>query len=366
LSGDDFRAALPGWLTARLLVAMALAVAQVAHVRGHASGAHIGLLTWDGDWYRRIAEHGYAGSLLPPGPLHQEVLRFFPLYPLLGRALGVVVGVDWALVGIANLFALVLGALVHRLCLHETGDKGLATRAAWLIALSPPAFVMVMGYSEPLALCLAVGMFLLLRQRRWWWAAALGVLAGLARPVGLLLVVPAVIEAASGVRTAPARDLVARSAAVLSPVAGTAIFLAWIGQRFGSVTLPFRVQQIPGLRGHTVDPLVVIGRATVHVTQGQFGKEGHWGTVLLLVVLVVVCWLRWPPAYAAFATASVGVALAAQYLGSLERYGYDAFPLVLTVAALTASERIERAVMSVSAAALVAVATLGFLGLYVP
>src|SRR5207248_10631513 len=158
----------------------------------------------------------------------------------------------------------------------ETGGEGLATRAAWLIALSPPALVMVMGYSEPLALCLAVGIFLLLRQRRWWWAAALGVLAGLARPVGLLLVVPALIEAFRDVRTAPARDRMARAGAVVSPVVGTAIFLAWVGARFGSVTLPFRVQQIAGLRGHTVNPLVVVGRAAVHVAQGQFGKEGHW------------------------------------------------------------------------------------------
>jgi hypothetical protein len=368
LTRDDFRAALPGWITARVLVAAALGVAQVAHTRGHASGAHIGLLVWDGDWYRRIAEHGYARSLLPAGPLHYEVLRFFPLYPLLARGLGFVLGghVDWALVGSANGLALVLGALVHRLCVQETGDRGLAVRAAWLTALLPPGFVLVMGYSEPLALCLAVGMFLLLRGRSWWWAAALGMLAGLARPVGLLLVVPAAIEAARGLRSAGPREQLARLAAVVSPMVGAAIFLAWVGARFGSVTLPLRVQQIPGLRGRTVNPIVVVVRAAAHVGRGQLGRDLHWATAVVLVGLVALCWLRWPAAYAAFATASVAVALAAQYLGSLERYGYDAFPLVLTVAGLTASERVDRTVVALSAGCFVALGSLAFLGLYVP
>ena len=56
--------------------------------------------------------------------------------------------------------------------------------AAWLTALAPPAFVLVMGYSEPLFLCLVVAAFLWMRQGRWWSVAGAGFLAGLTRPVG--------------------------------------------------------------------------------------------------------------------------------------------------------------------------------------
>src|SRR5206468_2888017 len=183
--------------------------------------AHTGLMSWDADWYRRIATHGYGG-------LPQRTLRFFPLHPLLGKILSLPLAghVDWALLLIANAFALVLGALVHRLVMVEKDDSRLAARAAWLIALSPPAFVLVMGYSEPLALSLAVACFLALRSQHWGWAAAAGLLAALTRPVGVLLMIPALVEAGRGVvfdrptssaaRPRPAiGELVSRASAVV-------------------------------------------------------------------------------------------------------------------------------------------------------
>src|SRR2546422_383386 len=65
-------------------------------------------------------------------------------------------GVSTLLLLLANGGALVLGGLLHRVALEETGDEALARRAAWLVALMPPAFVMAMGYAEPLAVSLAV------------------------------------------------------------------------------------------------------------------------------------------------------------------------------------------------------------------
>ena len=57
--------------------------------------------------------------------------------------------------------------------------------------LAPPAFVFVMGYSEALLVLLAVAFFLAIRRGNWWWAGLFGYLAGTARPIGCLLVVPA-------------------------------------------------------------------------------------------------------------------------------------------------------------------------------
>src|SRR5438874_727811 len=74
-------AVLPGWITARLLVAGALALSRFLvdelhpAAAGAAARAHQGLLAWDASWYARIAEHGYA-------PLPDESIRFFPLIPV--------------------------------------------------------------------------------------------------------------------------------------------------------------------------------------------------------------------------------------------------------------------------------------------
>src|SRR5258708_7296124 len=95
---------------------------------------HEGLFAWDAGFYRGIAVHGYGYGAIPG-----EAVRFFPLFPLAGRGLGVVLGghADWALLVLANGSALVMAALLHRLVLVEKHDPALARRAAWLVALVP-------------------------------------------------------------------------------------------------------------------------------------------------------------------------------------------------------------------------------------
>ena len=364
----DVAAALPGWLVARVVVLGALVVAHViaakidSRLAGYAGRLGRGLLAWDGRWYLDIARDGYAA-------LPDESVRFFPLYPLLGRALSPVLGghTGAALLAISNLSALALGALVHRLCLTETADAALARRAAWLVALVPPFFVMVMGYSEPVALALAVWCFLALRRRAWGWAAVAGLLAGFVRPVGILLVVPAVIEAARGLRTASGRERAQRALAVVSPAVGTAAFLAWVAVRFDDVLLPFRVQNRAHLRGGFSDPVSTFVRSTARLLEGQLGTNGiHLPWIVLVVALAVVACRRWPAAYCAYAAVSVLVALCARNWGSFERYGFGAFPVVLALASLTARPWAERAAIAVCTAGLACYAVVGLLLYYVP
>ena len=363
-------AALPGWLAARVVVLGALGLAHVVAAKvddrlpGFGERVARGLLSWDGRWYRDIAEQGYAA-------LPDESLRFFPLFPVLGRAVSPLTGGDagLALVLVANASALVLGALVHRLCLLETGDEGLARRAAWLVALVPPFFVMVMGYAEPVALTLSVACFLALRLRRWGWAALAGFLAGLTRPVGVLLAVPALVEGARGLRAASGAERVRRALPVVAPFAGAATFLVWVGARFGDALLPLEVQNRAHLRGGFANPLATIVRAAGDLLDGDVGLGTNgirlpW--VLVAAVLMVVVCRRWPASYGAFAVATVVAALAARSLGSFERYAFGGFPLVLAVASVTAPAWAERLTLSVSSALLAGYATLAFLLYYVP
>ncbi|HEX2192594.1 MAG TPA: hypothetical protein VHH09_05330 [Acidimicrobiales bacterium] len=364
----DLVAALPGWVVARVVVLGALVVAHAVAAKvdlrlpGYSGRLDRGLLAWDGRWYLDIANDGY--DALP-----DESLRFFPLYPLLGRILSPLAAghTGAALLAVSNLAALALGALVHRLCLTETDDPDLARRAAWLVALVPPFFVMVMGYSEPLALALAVGCFLALRRRRWGWAAVAGLLAGFVRPVGILLVVPAAVEAARGLRAARPGERVQRVLAVVSPAVGTAAFLAWVAVGRGDAFLPFEVQNRPHLRGGFSDPVSTLVRSIARLAEGQLGTNGiHLPWVVVVVALTVVACRRWPAAYGAYAAVSVLVALCARNWGSFERYGFGAFPVVLALASVTAAAWAEKATLAICAAGMACYAAAALLLYYVP
>ena len=358
------RPALPAWVAARVVVALSFAAATLVRDYHGTPGGRLaeGVRAWDARWYVDIAREGY-------DHLPRVGVRFFPLLPVLGRALSVLTGGDTTLgvVLVANASALALGALLHRLCLLERGDAALGRRAAWLVAFTPAAFVLVWGYAEALAGALAVAMFLALRTQRWWGAAVAGLLAGLTRPVGMLLALPAAIEAARGLRSATWPDRAARMAAVVSPVAGCGLYLAWVEARYGTGLLPLTIQRRADFRGDPVSPLRVLWDGGRDLLDGElFGNAGHVPWALLLIALVVVTFRHWPVSYGAFAAASLLVALTAERLGSLERYGFGAFPVVLTLAVLGRREGVERATLAVGAAAMLGYGTLALLGVYVP
>lgn len=359
---------LPAWVVARAVVVVALAVARsgVGTFRPGDPDAvrrvHQGLLAWDAGWYRSIADHGYAAA-------GRESVRFFPLYPLLGRYLGHLpgVGTATALVVVANLAALGAMAALWLLVRHDLGDA-LARRSVWLLALAPSAYTLVLAYSDALLLLCSVVTVLGARTGRWWWAAAAGLAAGADRPVGVLLLVPVAVEvwtrrhdgARGGVR-------VGRVAALAAPVVGAGAYLLWVGHRFGDPWLPLTVQQQGGHRGQLAVPVGAMARDTWDALHGHhLGSALHVPWVLVCVVLVVIAWRRLPASYAAFATAVLVVSLSSSNLDSFERYALGAFPLVVAASTLTASRRVERVVLVLSGLAMAGYAALAFLGTVVP
>ncbi len=358
---EDLVAALPGWVVARLLVAVSWAVAVVSseELRGGARTVQLaqGLFAWDGAFYRDIAERGY-------GDAAGEALRFFPLFPLLGRGLGTLLGGNeaLALVLVANGAALVAATLVHRLTRFETDDRVVAARAAWLTSLFPAAFVMVWGYAEPLLVALGAATFLGLRRGRWWSAAALGLAAGLVRPIGAVLALPALIEA---MRSRGSSPLLPRVAAVAGPLGGLGAFLVWAEVAMGDGLAPLRLQT--EFRGDVVDPLSRLARGVGDlVGDERLGDGLHVPFAVAFIVLAVVVARRLPASYGAFTVAVVVVAVSADNLNSLERYGLNAFPLVMALAMVGRRPWLDRSMLVCSGAGLVALGTLAWVGAYVP
>jgi hypothetical protein len=349
----DLRAALPGWIAARVVVAAAWVVnAVVVELRFEGIDPVVtdqGLFAWDGSYYRAIAELGYAAT-------EADGIRFHPLVPMLG-----VNGVGILL--LANVTALLAGALVHRLTIEVTGDGDLARRSATLLALAPPAFTLVWAYAEGPFLLLSAAHLLALHRRRWWPAAALGFLAVLTRPSGLLLAVPASVEAWKGWRSARAADRLGRAAAVLAPVAGLGAFLLWVEEATGDWALPLRIQD-DFRDGFVVPPLRLL-EGLGEVVTDPLGDGLHVPFAFGMIALAWWAWRHLPRSWGALAVVTVASNLAAGNLNSIERYAFGAVPLVIAFAGV-AGGRWWRPAVVLSTAAMFAMAVLAWQGELVP
>jgi hypothetical protein len=362
------RAALWPFLVSRAIVLGALLVARLVVVQvsvrsRHAIGsAHAGLLGWDATWYRRIATLGY-------GRAGRSSVRFFPLYPLLARAVTWLpgVGAGAALLIVSNIAALAAFALIHRLVLVETGEIETAWRSTWWLALFPAAFVLAMGYADSLLLVTSLAMFLALRTRHFAAAAVAGLLAGACRPVGVFLALPALIEAARGWREVPGRQWWWRVAAVVAAPVATLGYLTWSKVHDGSFLLPISAQVSSHNRGGIADPFVTIAHDTVDLVHDQhLGTALHAPWAIVFVVLAIVLFRRWPSSYGAYATLTLAVTLTAPNLTSFERYSLGCFPFALAAASLTQRRDVCWAALALSGALLAGYALLAFLGIYIP
>jgi hypothetical protein len=149
-------------------------------------------IRFDASWYVLIAHEGYVDPGAQTEGLVQARPAFFPLYPLLMRALGGFGSFGFAaLAGTLISLASLLGALylLHRLTELELGP-GPARATVRLIAFAPVAYFFSAPYTESLFLLLSVGSLYAARRERWALAGLLAAAASGTRNGGALLLVP--------------------------------------------------------------------------------------------------------------------------------------------------------------------------------
>lgn len=302
---------------------------------------------WDSVWYLTIAEHGY-------GDAHSHAqAAFYPLYPLLMRGLGWVVG-SALVAGILISLACFVVALVllHKLAALELGERD-ARGTVLLVAFFPTAFFFSAVYSESLFLLVSVGAFLTARKGRWAWAGALGGLAALTRNSGVLLLVPLAILFLQQERHGRRRQVLWLA---LVPL-GLALYLGWSALVLGDALAPYHAQAL-WLRHFEPLGAAVGGvraawlglRQLVHgsPTPRYFGENGGdpfqvagdslmlLGFLFFAVLACIGALRRLPLAYGAYAAVALAMTLSypldAQPLMSLPRYIVVLFPLQMWLA----------------------------------
>jgi hypothetical protein len=308
---------------------------------------------WDTGFYVSIAEEGYRYEGVP-----LPSVAFFPLYPLLMRALGALVG-DALVAGILISNAALLGAtmLLYRLAAESWGPE-VAERAVWYFLIFPAAFFGAAVYSESLFLLAAIGALYCARRGYWEAAALLGIAAALTRLMGLIVAPMLLAEWWTQRRERPAETqppLPAVLAALAVPL-GTLAYAAYLNRAFG-------------------DPLAFVRGAAVWARQPQSPlatiagllqtPEGGWWPALLAGRIHVDNWLdlsfvlaflalgvallfqrRWSEGL--FVTLGTAVALSSGLLMSQRRYVWVLFPAFILLAQWGGRPWFDRLVTAVS------------------
>jgi hypothetical protein len=343
---DGLVPVLVGWVWARCCVAAGWVLSDrlgdVLDNPRQVLGAHSGLLTWDGLFYRDLAVGWY--DAVP-----EAGARFFPLYPALARLLAPLVGgrEDWALVIIANVTAFggawVLWRLVREVVdaagpVAAAPDGGgtllgrltgsVADRSAWMVAIAPAAFVLAWAYTEGLALLLVAATLLALHRRAFVWAGFFALLSAALRPVGGLLLVPIAIELW---RARPRPSWAVVAAAVVAPVAGLLLALGTIAATTGDVWIPLEAQR--EIRGGMQDPITRVLEPIGELVKGNFRDTYNLAHMWVLLALYVVAWRRRQPmSWLAYAGLTLLLTLSSQQTDSLGRYALVVVPFVVALA----------------------------------
>ena len=118
---------------------------------------------------------------------------------------------------------------------------------------------------------------------------------------------------------------------------------AWVGNRFGDMWLPYSIQTEAGaaVRSRTRST----PSATRCAASGTATPSGPGSTCrgwCSSWCCSSICFRTWPASYGAYAAVSILAAVVSSNLDSFERYALGAFPLILVVASLTSSRRVER------------------------
>jgi hypothetical protein len=159
------------------------------------------LTSWDAVYYVDIAERGYVAGPVN-GPFPNTV--FFPLLPLLMRALTAVTGLPPALAGVllANLFLVAAVIVIYAVGRRLLGESQ-ARWGAVVVAIAPGSTAFSMLYTDSLFLLVtaaALGAAELGRARTAGWLYALSTLT---RPPGILLGIPVAIALVRSSRRLP-------------------------------------------------------------------------------------------------------------------------------------------------------------------
>jgi Gpi18-like mannosyltransferase len=295
------------------------------------------MMVGDAWFYRQIAATGYELPTADAKP--KNTWAFFPVYPLLIRALG---GTSdrwfWilsALVSNAALLGALLAVAAAGRAMGASDDD--AERAAWYIALFPTSYFFSLPMTESLFLLLSAATFLAAARQRWPIAGILGGLAAATRVIGICLL-PALL-----LLPLQKRERLSAQHLWLLPIPLSLIaFIAYLYIHTGD---PLAFIHAQTLWGRSSTPHFAMAFPNSGLTVSKPWNFVALNAIAALLMMAAGVWflIRRQWSYAAYTLLSAFVPLSSGSLQSMARYALVDFPLFYFLAAAARTSARDRA-----------------------
>ena len=299
------------------------------------------LLRWDAGWYLRIARQGYAYN---GDNLVQQPVVFYPLYPLLSKAVSIVLGISEAaaLLVVANISLVLATLLLFKLVKDEYGNE-VASYATAALCFFPASLFFSAGYTESLTLLLIVTFYLLLKKERYLLAAIAAGLALATRSTGIVLCLPLLFELWRKRGLNPGRLVLKTILSMVLATSGLWLYIIYLGVAF-HIPFAFAMNERAWVGKATATDLIRVltlqpfrHLADVWTIGPDPNTLSPW--LFLLFLFLILCFRKWLPT--SFLLYALGVLLL-PYLAfsgktgflSFDRYVMLAFPVFIVAGKL--------------------------------
>lgn len=147
---------------------------------------------WDAPRYVSIVEHGYGATIFgEPEPYN---IVFFPLYPWVVRLFTLIIpNTQLACIIVSMLFYSLAMPFMYALIASEYGKK-IAKLSLIFVSISPFSFFLGAMMTESTLLFTTILTWYLIKKRKWLPAAISGAFCSMSRIVGILIVIPYIME----------------------------------------------------------------------------------------------------------------------------------------------------------------------------
>lgn len=281
-------------------------------------------VAWDSEYYLAIAVGGYddPATDLVRGTRDgiTKSYAFLPFYPLLIRLfmfplnlLGITAIATATLAGVLVSALGTLGAMyaLYGLTKDSMGDDG-GLRAAFYLIIFPTGFFLLQVYTEGLFVGLVFGCLAMLKRRQWLYAALLAAGATLTRAVGVVIIIPMLIE---WLRSSewnavfsqkPSWQSILSGLLMFSPLA---TFLIWKNSRYGQafdyverIEFGSKFMDLPGA---IADWTQAIESLSMDILQ----RGANYSLIIFLFILTLIACFKCLRDYPAVAWLSLAIIL---------------------------------------------------------
>jgi Gpi18-like mannosyltransferase len=291
----------------------------------------------DAWFYRQIVINGYEPRSLDGAP--KNTWAFFPVYPLLIRALGGGDGASFSTVAMLTSNVALLAALLAVAAAGRaigTSDDDVE-RATWYMALFPTSYFFSLPMTESVFLLLSAGTFLAAARQRWWAAGVLGALTSATRVIGICIL-PTLLLLPFQRGQRPSKQQLWM---LIVPL-GLAAFVAYLYVHTGDPLAFIHAQTLwgRGAPAASSDPILQHGLV---VSKPWNFVALNLAAAILMIAAGCSFLARRQWSYAAYTLLSVAVPLSTGSLQSISRYAMVDFPMFFWLASICRTPSRDRA-----------------------